>query len=123
MDTPAEPSHVFETDARGGTHPGQSIVIGSLGPDDRPLDPLHLCDQKVPGAEEAIAHTRRRVAEMVCTASMWFDGLFGARYYISESTTVNGMLELREDRKRDVKGQCGSGRVDTEGRGTIKKQK
>src|SRR3546814_18535803 len=97
MDTPAEPSHVFETDARGGTHPGQSIVIGSLGPDDRPLDPLHLCDQKVPGDEEAIAHTRRRVEEMVCTASMWFDGLFGDRYYISESRKVNGMLELSEN--------------------------
>src|SRR3546814_10410109 len=38
-----------------------------------------------------------RVEEMVCTASMWFDGLFGDRYYISESRKVNGMLELSEN--------------------------
>lgn len=94
---PVEAPHVFETDVQGETQPGESIVIGSRGPDDRPLDPLHLCDQQAPGDEEAIARTQRRVEEMVCTASMWFDGLFGDRYYVSESRKVNGTLELSEN--------------------------
>lgn len=91
-DSPAEPPHVFETDAHGET-----IVIGTKGRDDKPLDPVHLCDQLAPGDEKAIAHTRRRVEEMVCTASMWFDGLFGDRYYVSESRKVNGTVELSEN--------------------------
>lgn len=96
-DAPAEPPHLFATDVQGETRPGESVVIGSRGPDDRPLDPLRLCDQQAPGNEEAIARTRRRVEEMVCTASMWFDGLFGDRYYVSESRKVNGTLELSEN--------------------------
>lgn len=92
--TPAEPTPVFQTDVQGETTPGKSVLIGSRGPDDKPLDPMHLCDQQVSDQEEAIAHTRRRVEEMVCTASMWFDGLFGDRYYVSESREVNGTLEL-----------------------------
>src|SRR3546814_10266842 len=46
IDTPAEPSHASDTAALGETHPGQSFVIGSLGPDDRPLEPLPLCDPR-----------------------------------------------------------------------------
>ena len=96
-DSPAEPPHVFETDARGETTPGETVVIGTRSEDDKPLDPIHLCDQMAPGDEEAIAHTRRRVEEMVCAASMWFDGLFGDRYYIGESRKVNGTVELSEN--------------------------
>lgn len=97
VDTPAEPPHVFETDVQGETQPGEAVVIGSRAPDNRPLDPSHLCDQRAPGSEEVIAHTRRRVEEMVCTASMWFDGLFGDHYYISESRKINGTLELSDN--------------------------
>lgn len=93
-DTPAEPPHVFETDIRGETRPGQTVMIGAHASGDRPLDPSHLCDQRPPDEEEVIDHTRRRVEEMVCTASMWFDGLFGDRYYVSESRKVYGTVEL-----------------------------
>lgn len=97
LDTPAPPPHVFETDARGETAPDQTVPIGARTRDDKPLDPAHLCDQRPPDNEQVIDQTRRRVEEMVCTASMWFDGLFGDRYYIGESRKVYGTLELSDN--------------------------
>lgn len=94
LDTPAEPQHVFETDVRGETKPDDTVIIGARTADNKPLDPSHLCSQRPADGEEAIDHTRRRVEEMVCTASMWFDGLFGDRYYVSESRKVYGTLEV-----------------------------
>ncbi|NGY04699.1 hypothetical protein [Solimonas terrae] len=96
-DTDATPPQVFETDVRGETVPGEAVVIGTKSADDEPLDPVHLCTQLAPGDEQTIAQTKRRVEEMVCTASMWFDGLFGDRYYISESRKVNGTVELSDN--------------------------
>ncbi|NKF23677.1 hypothetical protein [Solimonas marina] len=84
----------FETDLRGETHPGEVVPIGMHAKDDRPLDPSHLCDQRPPDNEQVIDHTRRRVEEMVCTASMWFDGLFGDQYYVAQSRKVYGTVEL-----------------------------
>jgi hypothetical protein len=96
-DTPAEPPHVFESDARGETRPDETVAIGSRAADDRPLDPSHLCDQRPAENEPTIDHTRRRVEEIVCTASMWFDGLFGDRYYLNRSRRSYGTVELSDN--------------------------
>lgn len=84
----------FESDLRGETHPGEVIPVDTQTKDGTPLDPSHLCDQRAADNEKVIDRTRRSVEEMVCTASMWFDGLFGDHYYLSDSREVYGTVEL-----------------------------
>ncbi|WP_154662616.1 hypothetical protein [Solimonas flava] len=89
---------VYEADARGEV-PASGVVPKAAAEANDPstLDPSHLCDQRPPQLEQAIDTARRRVEEMVCSASMWFDGLFGDRYYLHESRRVYGSIELSEN--------------------------
>ncbi|WP_028081849.1 hypothetical protein [Solimonas soli] len=96
-DTPAATEQVFTTDASGLTSPGAVVPKNATDRYDRPITPSRLCDQAVPPNEQAIDMTRRRVEEMVCASSMWFDGLFGDYYYVGESRKVYGNIELAEN--------------------------
>ncbi|MGH8444308.1 MAG: hypothetical protein ACREVL_03525 [Solimonas sp.] len=96
-DTPEAPQHVFETDVRGDTAPDAVVPKGTMSSNNRRLTPSYLCDQRPPDNEETIDKTRRRVEEMVCSASMWFDGLFGENYYVGQSRKVYGNIELSDN--------------------------
>ncbi len=88
---------VYEADVRGEVPASGVVPKAERAADDTALDPTHLCDQRPPQLEQAIDTARRRVEEMVCSASTWFDGLFGDRYYLHESRRVYGSIELAEN--------------------------
>jgi len=93
-DTPESQPQVFSTDVAGVTEPGAIVRKDAVGPNDKRITPSHLCDQTAPDDEQTIDRTRRRVEEIVCASSMWFDGLFGDYYYVGESRKVFGNVEL-----------------------------
>lgn len=100
LGTRAEPPalpKVYEADARGEVPASGVVPKAATVAENAALDPSHLCDQRPPQLEQAIDTARRRVEEMVCSASMWFDGLFGDRYYLHESRRVYGSIELSEN--------------------------
>ena len=95
-DTPAAPEHVFEADLRGDTGDGKEPIPKDMRQTNRKIRPSHLCDQRPAEGEATVDYTRRRVEEMVCTTSLWFDGLFGDRYYVHQARHVYGSLELSQ---------------------------
>jgi hypothetical protein len=56
---------------------------------------LHeLCRQRAPEEEALLDESRRKIAETFCSATLWFDGLFGGQPDIKNARAVSGRVEL-----------------------------
>jgi hypothetical protein len=53
-----------------------------------------LCQQENDPADLPFDDSRRRLAETFCSATLWFDGLFGGTPDVNSARSVNGRVEL-----------------------------
>lgn len=53
-----------------------------------------LCRQRTPEEEALIDESRRYIGETFCSATLWFDGLFGGEPDIENARAVSGRVEL-----------------------------
>jgi hypothetical protein len=66
-----------------------------MPPPEREKPGLHdLCRQRAPEEEALLDESRRRISETFCTATLWFDGLFGGQPDVRNARSVSGRVEL-----------------------------
>lgn len=56
--------------------------------------PWELCRERTPEEEALLDESRRYIAETACSATLWFDGLFGGQPDIKNARAVSGRVEL-----------------------------